>query len=176
MAASAALLAACSATPPANWARGGTPLDIPRARWVWGSTTVDVAPDGKVLVNGEHELNVDRAGRVFDVEGQPVALLEPDGRLTGPDDRPLGNVGAMHASPPDQETAWLSVLGSGEVIRYDDEGERSAFGVWLGCNVSPRAHQTCTLITHLLGMRLREAAERPTPGFSIGVGVGIPIR
>lgn len=172
-----ALLAACSATPPANWARGGAPLDIPRARWVWGSTTIDVSPDGKVFLNGEPELNVDRGGRVFDLDGQPVALLEPDGRVIGPDEKPLGIVGALHASLPDEATAWLSVTGSGEVIRYDDEGERSSFGVWLGCNSSPRAHQTCTLLTHLLAMRLREN-ERSSSGVSvgIGVGIGIPIR
>jgi hypothetical protein len=170
-------LAACSATPPAGWARGGAMLDIPRARWVFGSITVDVAPDGKVFLNGEHELNVDRGGRVFDTEGQPVALLEPDGRVVGPDEKPLGNVGALHASLPDEATAWLTVTDSGEVIRYNDEGERSSFGVWLGCNTSMRAHQTCTLVTHLLGMRLRDS-DRPQPGFSvgIGVGVGIPIR
>lgn len=173
-----ALLAACSATPPANWAQGGTQLDIPRARWVWGEVTVDVAPDGKVFLNGEHELNVDRGGRVFDIDGQAVALLEPDGTLVGPDDEPLGMVGALHASLPDESNAWLSVTESGEVIRYDDEGERSSFGVWLGCNRTPRAHQTCTLLSHLLGMRLRDSQRRQGGGFSmgVGIGVGIPIR
>lgn len=171
------LLAACSATPPANWAQGGAALDIPRARWVRGDVTVDVAPDGKIFVNGEHELNVDRGGRVYDIDSQPVALLEPDGRVVGPDETPLGTVGALHASLPGEANAWLSVTPSGEVIRYLDEGERASFGVWMGCNASPRAHQTCTLITHLLGTKIREY-ERQGSGVSIGigVGVGIPIR
>jgi len=177
-----ALLAspACSATPPANWARGGAPLDLPRARWVLGPNTVDVMPDGQVLLNGEHEWSVDRGGRVFDPDGQPIALLEPDGRVVGPDDKPLGVVGALHASLPGQETAWLSVAPSGQVIRYDEEdGDRLGFGVWAGCNVSPRAHQTCTLVSHLLALRLRERErEGGGPGISvgIGVGIGIPIR
>jgi hypothetical protein len=177
LAVSLVLLAACSATPPANWMRGGATLDIPRARWVFGERRVDIAPDGKILIDGEHELSVDRGGRVFDADGAPVALVEQDGRVTGPDDKPLGMVGALHASLPDEDQAWLSVAPSGEVIRYGEEGERMSFGVWLGCNVSPRAHQTCTLISHLIGLRIREY-ERQNPSFSvgIGVGVGIPIR
>jgi hypothetical protein len=172
-----ALLVACSATPPANWTRGGATLDIPRARWVWGESAVDIAPDGKIFINGEHELNVDRGGRVFDADGQPVALVEQNGQVVGPGDKPLGMVGALHASLPDEEQAWLSVAPSGEVIRYGEEGERMAFGVWLGCNVSPRAHQTCTLISHLIGMKIRET-QREGSGISvgIGVGVGIPVR
>lgn len=172
------LLAACSATPPANWARGGAALDIPRARWVRGDITVDIGPDGKIFINGDHELTVDRGGRVFDVDAQPVALLEPDGHVVGPDDTPLGTVGALHASMPGEANAWLTVTGSGEVIRYDDEGERSTFGVWMGCNATMRAHQTCTLITHLVGMRIRDYERQNQGGVSIGigVGVGVPIR
>ena len=170
--------AACSATPPAHWAQGGAILDIPKARWVVGPTVVDVSPNGSVLVNGELELSVDRGGRVVDQDREPVALLEPDGKVVGPDAEPLGTVGAMHAARPGEDHAWLSLAPSGEVLIYDDEGERALAGVWIGCNVSPRAHQTCTLLTHLLAMKMKALAERREPGvgIGIGVGVGIPIR
>ena len=170
--------AACSASPPAHWAQGGAQLEIPKARWVIGTATVDVYPDGKVLVNGEQNLTVDRAGRVYDEENQPVALLEPDGRLIGPDDEALGVVGAMHASRPGEQNAWISVAPSGEVVSYDDEGERHLAGVWIGCNATPRTHQVCTLITHLLAMRIKAATERESggPSVGIGIGVGVPIR
>jgi hypothetical protein len=175
------LTSACTATPPADWARGGALLDIPRARWVYGLLTVDVMPDGKVFINGEHELNVDRGGRVFDTQAEPLALLEPDGRVVGPDDASLGTVGALHASLPGEKEAWLTVASSGVVVRYVEEGERSDLGVWMGCNVTMRAQQTCTLLTHLIGMRLREFERQgpggiPGSGVSVGVGVGFGVQ
>ncbi|HSN96754.1 MAG TPA: hypothetical protein VLS89_00605 [Candidatus Nanopelagicales bacterium] len=198
LAAPLALLTACSATPPANWERGGAVLEIPRARWVLGDGAVDLMPDGRIFLNGEHHLSVDRGGRVFDVEGEPMALLEPDGKVIGPGDKDLGLVGAMHASLPEEQTAWLSVVPTGEVIRYDEEGERYTFGLWMGCNVSMRAHQACMLITHLVGLRIREASRSGPGGWGpggmggpgmgapgiggsgvgigIGVGVGVPLR
>lgn len=174
-----ALAIGCAATPPANWARGGANLEIPRARYIKGELMIDVVPDGRVLLNGEHELTIDRAGRVYDPEGGSIALLEPDGRLIGADNVALGIVGALHASRPDDAYAWLSVLPVGEVIRYDEEGERTTFGVWMGCGYSPRANQVCTLIAHMLGMgiRIREPQQtRPGQGVSTGgVGIGLPI-
>ncbi|KYF61120.1 hypothetical protein [Sorangium cellulosum] len=172
------LLAACAATPPANWARGGALLDIPRARWVYADLAIDVMPDGKVLVNGDHQLNVDRGGRVFGLEAEPVALLEQDGRVTGPNDDALGTIGVLHASLPGEANAWLTVAQSGAVIRYADDGERQPFGAWMGCDVTPRAHQTCTLLTHLLGMRVRKLERQTTTepvrmGFGSGFGFGM---
>lgn len=177
------LLAACAATPPANWARGGALLDIPRARWVHGNLAVDLLPDGKIYVNGEHQLNVDRGGRVFGLEAEPLALLEPDGRVTGPNDDALGQVGVLHASLPGEASAWLTVAQTGAVIRYAEEGEREPFGVWMGCEATARAHLACTLITHLLGMRIRKLERESTTqpvgvgfgtGFGLGFGAGSP--
>jgi hypothetical protein len=144
---------------------------------VRGDVVIDVMPDGRVLANGELAMRVDRAGRVFDEDGEPIALLEADGRVVGPDDAPLGNVGMRHAAIPDEPYAWLTVTDTGEVIRYDDEGERSAYGIWGGCAGPPQVAMTCTLVTHLVGMRLR-AVERQGSGVSIGigVGVGVPLR
>ncbi len=174
--AAALLVSACAATPPAHWAQGGTALDLPHARWTRGDAIIDVMPDGKVYVDGEHELSIDRGGRVFDPSAEPIALLEPDGRLVGNDDTPLGLVGAMHASLPGQANAWLTVLEHGEVVRYDDEGERHGFGIWAGCDGSARTHQTCTLVSHLLGLRVLARESRGRVSIGVGVGVGARIR
>jgi hypothetical protein len=168
-------LISCSANPPANWAKGGAPLEIPRARWVFGTSAVEVVPDGKVIIDGEHQLTIDRGGRVFDPDREPIALLEPDGRLIGPDDEAMGIVGALTASRPDEQHAWLSVAPSGEVIIYDDEGERHLAGVWIGCNATPRTHQVCTLVSHMLAMRMRAALARGEPSVGVGIGIGIGV-
>jgi hypothetical protein len=184
VAAAGLLLSACKATPPSKWAEGGAALQIPRARWALVETSVDLLPDGTVFVNSEHVLTIDRAGRVINADKEPVALLLPDGRVLGPDDSPLGNVGAVNASLPDEQNAWLSVMPTGEVIRYLDDGERMNFGAWLGCGGNPFAQQTCTLITHILGMRIKEEQDRVRaagtqygPGLApvgSGLGIGLP--
>jgi hypothetical protein len=170
-------LSACAPTPPAHWAQGGALVELPRARWVQGDTTIDIMPDGKVLFDGEHELSVDRGGRVFDPDGEPIALLEPDGRLLGPNDTALGVVGALNASLPGEDQAWITVAEAGEVIAYGDDGERLPLGQWVGCAKSLRAHQVCTLVTHLVGLRLRAMAARAGDpvGVSVGVGVGVSV-
>jgi hypothetical protein len=167
------LFAGCAPKPPANWAQGGSPLDIPRARWVRGDASVEIAGDGRVLVNGEHQLTIDRGGRIFDVDAHPVALIERDGRLIGPDDKPLGMAGVWSASLPGESQAWLSLLPSGEVVRYGDDGARSSMGAWVGnCMASAPAHQTCMIVSHLLGMKLKD--ERPyNPGYTPGMTPGI---
>jgi hypothetical protein len=168
------LFIGCTPRPPAHWAQGGSPLDIPRARWVRGDASIEIAPDGRVLVNGEHQLTIDHAGRIFDIDAHPVALSERDGRLIGPDDKPLGMAGVWSASLPGEASAWLSVLPSGEVVRYGDDGVRTSMGAWVGnCMASASAHQTCMIVTHLLGMKLKD--ERPyyrgyNPGYSPGLG------
>jgi hypothetical protein len=169
-------ITACTALPPANWARGGTRLDPVRARWVRVDVQVDVMPDGKVLIDGEQVFTVDRAGRVFDAEHEPIALLEPDGRLVGAGDQELGAVGSLHAARPRERAAWLTVEPSGRVVGYGSEGERMGLGMWVGCAASARAHQVCTLVTHLLMLRAHAASREPSMGVSIGVGVSVPVR
>jgi hypothetical protein len=174
---SAVFLSACEATPPVHWVVGGASLEIPHARWVRGEGTVDITADGMVFVDGDHQLDIDRAGRVFDLDAEPVALLEPDGRLIGPDDAPLGVVGSMHASLPGRSTAWITVTENGEVITYDDDGQRSGMGVWVGgCGVSARTHQVCTLVTHLIAMKLRDRSSDSDGLASRGDGMGVRMR
>jgi len=162
---------------PANWARGGAMLEVPRARWVVGTSVVEMYPDGRVLLNDSQEMTVDRAGRVFDTNNDPVALLETNGNVIGPGDKPLGNVGVLHASQVDSKHAWLSVMPTGEVLKYDDDGGRSSLGVWIGCHTSYSAHQACTLMSHLLAPKII-AASRPMagmyPGSYMGPGMMTP--
>jgi hypothetical protein len=145
--------------------------------------SVDVLPSGAVFVNSELMFNVDRAGRVTDADNAPVALLLPDGKVVGPGDSSLGNVGTVNASLPDESNAWVSVMPTGEVVRYLDDGERMNFGAWLGCG-APQAHITCTLITHILGMRIKDEQDRQRAAASqfrgglaptgSGLGLGAP--
>src|SRR6185295_18926222 len=94
----ALFLVACAGKPPANWVKGGAPIDVLPSRWVGSNSTVEVTPDGRVMLNTEHMMTVDRAGRMVDPDVKPLALLLSDGRVIGPDDTPLGFVGAWSAS------------------------------------------------------------------------------
>jgi hypothetical protein len=170
----AMLAAGCIAgEPPLHWARGGAPLDLPRARWTFGETVVEIGGDGRIKFNGSPLFTLDSAGRVFDGDATPLALLERDGRVVGPDEANLGVVGIASASLPGEKRAWLAVAPSGEVVRFDDDGQRHPFGTWVGeCNRSASSAEVCTLVTHLLGLRLRGHGVGSS-GVSIGVGVGV---
>jgi hypothetical protein len=166
----AAALAGCATTPPPRWAQGGAMLVLPSARWERPDGDVlEIRSDGQVLEGGSLLFVVDRVGRVVDEDYEPVALLFPDGRLAGSEDRALGHVGISNAAPPDRHQAWLSVAPDGGVVYYDEDGERASGGRWTGCEGA--AHRTCTLVTHLLAVR--NYARRPAPGVGIGVGVGV---
>jgi len=117
-----AVLAGCASLPPSGWQHGGRQLLIVRARWVNGDALVDVDHEGRVLLNGKHVLNVDRAGRVYDAYDNPVALLQEDGYLIGPDGEPMGWVGAKQAILPGDEEGWLKLEPSGLLLRVDDDG------------------------------------------------------
>jgi hypothetical protein len=133
---------------------------------------VDLSADGRVLVDGEHELTIDAAGRVFEPDGTPVALLEDGGKLVGPDDVELGTVGAVTAARPGEQTAWLAVEPSGEVRLFGPRGEPRSFGVWIGCGGSPQHSQACVLVTHLMAWQAVEREPTPHVVFGWGVGVG----
>jgi len=159
--------------PPAHWQQGGAMLTtIPRAQWVRFDTRIDLEPDGAVLVNGEHRLTIDQAGRVFDTENRPIALLEPDGCVVGPDDQDLGTVGAVTASLPGERVAWLGILPDGQVQGYGGHDIRQGLGTWLGCGESPQAQQVCVLVTHLVAMKLRGQGPSPVWEFGFGARVG----
>jgi hypothetical protein len=78
------LVSACADPPPAGWAKGGAPLVIKQMSWKTGAgEEVVVTEDGKVTSDGDHIFTIDRAGRVYDDDKEPVALLLPDGTVEG---------------------------------------------------------------------------------------------
>lgn len=158
----------CQAHPPAHWVQGGTRLDLPRARWSRGDVVIDLMPDGRVFGNGEHLFTIDAGGRVFDLENEPIALLEGDGQVVGNNDASLGRVGLRNASPPGVEAAWLTIEETGAVVRFDPEGGPLHDGFWAGCGAALR---TCTLATHVLA--LGQMRGGPHSNVSVGVGVGV---
>jgi hypothetical protein len=164
-------LTGCQAHPPAHWAQGGSRLDIPRARWTHGDGVVDIMPDGRVLGNGEHLFTIDIAGRVFDRDNDPIALLEND-QVVGKDDANLGRVGLRNASPPGAEFAWLTIDEAGTVVRFDPEGGAHPGGAWSGCGPALR---TCTLTTHLIALSQARGPRGSRMRFGLGMGAGTGI-
>ncbi len=164
------LAAACAPKQPPRWQEGGAPLIIQPARWDRPSDdAIVIEADGRVTEDGDLLFVVDRAGRVVDEDYEPVAILLDDGHVAGPDNRLLGRVGLANAAPPGSAAAWLAIQPNGQVIRFDDDGERIDEGVWRGCEGPQK--RTCTLITHVLWAR--RYLNRPRSGVSVGVGVGV---
>lgn len=151
------LLAGCahSKTPPPGWQQGGAPIFIPRASLNMGYANIELLADGRVLENGAVSFGIDRAGRVFDVDGQPVALLQPDGRLIGPKNEDLGIVGPVSASPPGAKYAALWITPDGRVLKYDDNGDQAPMGTFVGCGMFAPALQACMLVAYLTATRFQ---------------------
>jgi len=166
----AAVLLGCTPSEPPRWAEGGARLVLPTATWQRGDDDpIEIRPNGHILEDGDLLYVVDRVGRVVDDDFEPVALLFPDGRIAGPDDFLLGHVGVSNAAPPGRTEAWLSVLPDGNVVYFEEDGERNSGGRWTGCQGA--ALRTCTLVTHLIA--LREYLRRANTGVSVGVGIGV---
>lgn len=160
----------CGSKPPAAWASGGARLALGQAIWKLGEDDVTMDPSGRISVAGDTQFSIDAAGRVYDDDGDPAALLLPDGHVVGNDDVHLGRVGITNASPPGSETAWLTLSPAGEVVLFDADGERHAGGRWVGCTGG--VLRTCTLVTHLVALS-RVAAERNRASLGVGIGVGL---
>ena len=170
------LLSGCASTPPSGWQQGGATLVIPRARWVYGDISLEVAQNGRVIVSGDHWLTIDRAGRAFDPDNEPVALLRQDGMLVGPDDRRLGWVGAGETIRPGQGRRWITFRPNGEVLKFDGDQQRP-YGVWFGCNQVPYTLQACALLTHLMAQswwRFQPSGQRRSLGTSFGPSLITP--
>jgi hypothetical protein len=167
----AAALSACAPSQPPRWAEGGAPLAFAAARWDRESGgPVELRANGQVLVDGDLTFVIDRVGRVANDDYDPYAVLLPDGQLAGTDNRSLGRVGVTNASPPGALEAWLAVTPDGRVTYFDTDGDRSAGGVWHGCN-GP-VLRTCTLISQLLAVASYRGSGGGV-GIGIGVGVGV---
>jgi hypothetical protein len=171
----AVALIACEARPPASWVQGGSRLDIPRARWTRGGHLFDIMPDGRVLSDGEHIFSVDSAGRVFDPDGDPVGVLQADGRLLGKDDVLLGRIGIRNAAFPGKDVAWLALSERDEVVHFDQDGDSHPDGGWEGCGAAVR---TCTLVSHLISLSETERGPHASmygPTIGIGIGFGVVV-
>src|SRR5688572_13404502 len=125
----------CTPKEPPRWAEGGAPLVIAPARWDRADDdTIEILQNGQVVEDGDPIFLVDRAGRIVDEDNEPVAILLPDGHIAGTENRLLGRVGVSNAAPPNGAAAWLAVLPNGQVMYFDEDGERSTDGAWRGCN------------------------------------------
>jgi len=145
------LVTACGNPPPPGWQQGGAPLVIDRMSWMTaGGRRINVAQDGQVTIHGHLIFSIDRAGRVYDHDNEPVALLLPDGTLEGSGGTELGHVGVTNAAPPRASYAWLTVLPDGQVLHFAPDGTRTPGGYWRGCD-GPQ-HRACTLVSHLLSL------------------------
>lgn len=168
----ALVAAGCENPPPPGWAKGGAPLVIKAMSWKTGDgQAVDVTADGKVRLDGDLLLSLDSAGRVYDDENDPVALLLPDGTVEGSEGAHLGQVGVTNAAPPGGGNAWLAVLPDGHVMHFESDGERTTDGVWKGCD-GPQ-HRTCTLVSHLVTLHRVAVASHGDVTFGVGIGVGV---
>lgn len=165
--------------PPARWAVGGARLDLPAATWTYDGDDVEIRPFSpdyaQILVDGDVELHVDRAGRVYDRKRRMLAVLEPDGRLVGVDNELLGTVGGVNAAQPGKAHAWLSITPQGTVLKYEGGGAAIGAGQWLGCSASPFATQTCLLVSYLLYFEDEgeRTGERAPVGIGVGIGIGV---
>jgi len=167
----ASLLLGCAPRNPPRWAEGGAELSFAEARWDReNGDPVEIRPNGHVLVDGDLTYVLDRVGRVTNEDFDAYAVLLPDGQLAGLDNTSLGRVGVNNASPPGLVEAWLSVGADGRVTYFDEDGERTAGGVWRGC--AGPVQRTCTLVTQLLAVA---SYRGPNSGVGIGIGVGVGV-
>src|SRR5690606_23558567 len=117
------VLAACQAVAPARWAEGGAPLVLPDAEWSrTEGEPLTISATGEVRRDGELLFIIDAAGRVFEENKEPIALLGPDGHVVGTDEEALGRVGLRNASPPWDGVAWLRVGADGTLMLFAQGG------------------------------------------------------
>ena len=164
-------LLGCTPQEPPSWPQGGAALSIQPARWDRGDEDpIEIRANGEVVEDGDVLFVIDRVGRVVDPDYEPLAILLPDGRVIGTDDRLLGQVGITNAAPPWTGTAWLALMPDGAVTTFDADGDREFAGRWRGC--SGAGLRTCTLVTHLVALRNYRSAPETGVGFGIGIGIG----
>lgn len=188
-----ALATGCAgATPPPGWQQGGAAIYPVRATWTHRFHTIELYPDGRVIINGRDTFAIDRAGRVMDPESNPVALLRPDGRLVGAGNEDWGAVGPTAAALPGAKSASIAIAPGGQVIRYGDDGDQRMLGSWAGCDVYAVTLQACMLVTYLVATHYQPSRpfnRYPTTPYStpygspygspymgpgVGFGLGIP--
>lgn len=166
------LLNACSSAPPLppHWGEGGAPLELGPATWDRADDDpITIDAQGRIFEGQTFRFIVDERGRIADEDRNATAVLLPTGELIGRSGVYLGRIGVANASPPQRETAWLTVRPDGTVQQFSDDGERSLDGRWRGCEGARR--RTCTLVTHLVALERYRAGA---PRFGVGVGIFVP--
>ncbi|HEY4120077.1 MAG TPA: hypothetical protein VGM56_19570 [Byssovorax sp.] len=153
------LTAACTAPePPAHWPEGGATLAMPAASWRGTRQSVDILPDGAVVVDGKRQFTIDARGRVFEKD-KPYALLEPTGEIVGMGDAPLGRVQTGVAIGADG-LPFLTIDPSGAVLRFENGKQKTQqLGQWTGCS-TPEIMKTCTLVTYVVTVDTEERLDR----------------
>ena len=165
------IIMGCAPKDPPRWQQGGAPLLIHPATWERGDDdTIQITAKGEVMEDGELLFVVDRVGRVVDDDYEPVALLLPDGHVAGTNNELLGRVGVANAAPPNSATAWLALMPNGQLVAFDEDGERKNAGVWRGCRGA--AQRTCTYVSHMVWVRRYLRRRSPRVGIGVGIGVG----
>jgi hypothetical protein len=163
---------ACGANPPVHWNEGGATLLLPEANWARNDEgDIRLRRDGRVLVDGDLWLTLDSAGRVFDADREPLALLETNGHLAGNEQEHLGRIGLHNASPPWTNVAWLRVARDGTVVAFGSDAEPVHLGTWRGCN-GP-AVRACTLVSHLVLLDSLRGYGPPMPPPTMQPGIGL---
>jgi hypothetical protein len=134
---------------------------------------VAVTADGRVERDGDLLFQFDSAGRLFNEDNEPIAVLDPDGHLVGTNDEYLGRVGVRNASPPWSRVAWLRLADDGALMLFNGDGRPVFGGEWRGCK--GRGVRVCTLVSHalLLDSVKRQMSGVPHYPVTIGVGVGV---
>lgn len=157
----------CSHPPPPHWAEGGTPLRIAIAHWDRADDEpVEMDAQGRVFEGAVLRFVVDRVGRITDDEGEPIAIVFPNGQIVGTSNQYLGRVGVANAAPPHGDWAWLAIMPDGTVTRFVNDGDRQLDGRWRGCDRGNL--RTCTLVSHLFLLRYYR-----NPRATVGVGIGV---
>ena len=190
--AAAAVTGCAGATPPPGWQQGGVELYPIRATWTHASHTIELYPDGKVIINGREALIIDARGRVMDADSNPVALLRPDGRLIGANNEDWGAVGPTAAALPGTKNVTLAIAPNGQVIRYGSDNEQRPLGSWAGCSTYAVTLQACMLVTYLVATYYQPSRPMyrypttpygspystpygyPAGGSGFGFGLGVP--
>jgi len=153
---------------------GGASLVIAEATWTRRrGAPVLVSADGRVTRDGNLVFQLDAAGRVFDEDHEPVAVVAPGGHLFGTNDELLGRIGLRNASPPWSSIAWLRLGKDGTLVLFDPDGRPNYGGSWSGCHGA--AVRACTVVSHLMVLEAlqRRLANAPYSPLFIGVGAGV---
>jgi hypothetical protein len=141
-----ASLTACASGPSPRWQQGGAPIQVDSAYFSRSQSTIELRPSGEVIEDATLLFRVDRAGRVSEADGRPVAVLREDGWLVSEDDTVIGWIGPGRSLQADRRTESVRVLPTGDAWISGH-----AAGRWDYC--AGAMLRTCTLITHVIAAR-----------------------